>query len=156
MSTSECPRFDACSCPICPLDSESAAYVSWFPNETVCPRKDFAGLSWIRRQRKIVHVLGLSFEAGSFTHRMLLQDFIVRRGLTGLDPDRGSSDRTEAAWLQAHPERKFLTDAQRAVLRARVKKSGVFRSAGSPKSDALDRAPEPSTAEIASAQEVGP
>jgi hypothetical protein len=56
------------------------------------------------KQRKLVR-LGLADEAGYFTAAMLESDFIVRRGLRGLDPDKPSCEREhdEAKWLAAHP-----------------------------------------------------
>jgi hypothetical protein len=118
VSSAGCPHFDTCSAPLCPLDPQSLEAGSWFGDEEICVRRDLRS-PWIARQRKIVRATAGDPAAGSFTFRMLSRDFVIRRGLTGLDPDKGPPDKTEADWLKAHPGRRQLSDAQRAVLRAR-------------------------------------
>ncbi len=155
MSASSCTRFDGCDCPLCPLDVQSLGYGVWFADESVCPRKDFAALPWVRRQRKLARVLGPLSSAGSFTVRMLERDFIVRRGLTGLDPNKGPPDRTEADWLGVHPERLASTEAGRAAMRARAEKSGALRPGRKSPGGAQSRAPVILVAETASGQGGG-
>jgi hypothetical protein len=149
MNSSACPHFDTCSAPLCPLDGQSLEHGSWFGDEEVCVRRDLHA-PWIARQRKIARTTDHSFVAGSFTHRMLLRDFIVRRGLTGLDPDKGPSDRTEADWMKAHRERRPLSDEERAFLRARVEKTGAFSSGRRPPGGAQSRVQGTSAAKTAS------
>ncbi|MGA2974942.1 MAG: hypothetical protein ABSF77_06505 [Spirochaetia bacterium] len=128
MSAPSCKYFDGCSAPLCPLDPQSMTHVSWFPDEATCTRADLKMTPWIARQRKIARVTARDFAAGAFTHGMLSHDITIRHGLTGLDPDKGPPDRTETDWMKAHPERRQLSDEERAVLRARVAKSGALSS----------------------------
>jgi hypothetical protein len=87
------------------LDRQSLDHGSWFSDEEVCRCRNLRA-PWIARQRRIAKVTARDFAAGSFGHGMLSRDFTIRHGLTGLDPDKGPPDRSEADWLKAHPERK--------------------------------------------------
>jgi hypothetical protein len=118
-----CHRFETCSAPLCPLDPKSLAAGRWFPSETICHRSS----AMVAKQRKVAR-LGLNDEAGYFTASMLNVDFLVRRGIHGLNPDRPLSEREneEAKWLAAHPGISPQRRAQMRELatRARAASSG--------------------------------
>ena len=47
-----CPNV-ACSAPICPIDKGSLKNARWYPDEPVCPYKEYANLPWIITQKRI-------------------------------------------------------------------------------------------------------
>lgn len=100
----KCKRFEICSSPICPMDSEKENYI-WYPDEEICAKQDFGKLQYIITQKKIKKV-----EANPekyFTFEMLNRDYIVKKGIEGLDPDKVSPNREEkevSEWLNQHPE----------------------------------------------------
>jgi len=115
----DCPRSEGCSAPICPL-VDNSCYI-WYPNEETCLFSEFRGLDWVKRQRR------LSKKAVSdyyFTLTMLEQDFIIKKGICGLDPDKDTctAEGDEEKWLKAHPEKRELTEAEKEVLRDRMLK----------------------------------
>jgi len=69
----------------------------WFPDEFVCTSRQFAGLAWLKTQRKIAR-LRLGPDAGYFTRPMLEAVTRVVRGLRGADPDDGL--RGEIHWME--------------------------------------------------------
>jgi len=99
MSTS-CRRFHHCNVPLRPLDPESLTTGRWFPSEQICHRSS----ALTTKQRKLAR-LGLDDKSGYFSAAMLDVDFIVRRGIHGLDPEKPSieRERDEVRWLAAHP-----------------------------------------------------
>ncbi len=99
MNRNTCPYFDTCSAPLCPMD-ESISHYTWFPDEAVCRRNGMP--DWIRRQRRIARKVDFQFERGSFTHRMLSVDFMVTKGLRGIEPDKGPAGEQEERWLKKH------------------------------------------------------
>jgi hypothetical protein len=110
----DCRYFDDCSAPLCPKgDTENT---TWFPDEDICRMADAP--AWVKRQRKISR-MGLSFEAGYFTHAMMEHPCRLTRGMKGIDPDGTDKERAadEAVWFKAHP---VITAEQREKLRARV------------------------------------
>jgi hypothetical protein len=89
MNAENCPHFDICNAPLCPLDPQSLKHGAWFPDEDLCRRKYFGRHLWIRRQKKIVRATGRDFERGCFTADMLAHPCEIRKGIKGLDPDDG-------------------------------------------------------------------
>lgn len=135
MNASDCPYFNDCSAPLCPLDEASLSACSWFPDEETCRRRDLSA-DWIARARKIARVVGSDPERGSFTLSMLSRNFRMTSALRGLDPDKPiTPDRVEA-WLADHPEIKALSPEAR--LEASRKARANFQ-----KRDARSRALNP-------------
>jgi len=97
MSASDCPKFDACSAPICPKDAESTAHCAWFPDEDVCPLRDVP--TWVRRQRRIAKAVGKNAAAGCFTAKMLAHPCVIRPGIKGLDPETAITESRVSAWV---------------------------------------------------------
>jgi hypothetical protein len=75
---------------------DSLATKVWFPFEEICLLNGMP--LFVKRQRQIAR-LGLDDSAGCFSVRMLESDFIVRKGLKGLDPEHPNEPR----WLVEHP-----------------------------------------------------
>jgi hypothetical protein len=73
---------------------------------------------------------------------MLSRDFTIRHGLTGLDPDKGPPDRSEADWLKAHPERKQRSAEERAAAGLRLAKGRASNNVFERQKAAQTRLPE--------------
>jgi len=43
MKAIECPYFDSCNAPICPLD-ENKGKAIWYSDEAICKNRDFSDL----------------------------------------------------------------------------------------------------------------
>lgn len=86
MNELNCPKFEDCSAPLCPLEKNSLKNGVWYADEEICRRKDFQGLDWIKRQRAITR-LGASPDR-YWTIGMLKVIRQVRRGIEGIDPDQ--------------------------------------------------------------------
>lgn len=97
MSEAQCPKYEGCDAPLCPLAPDLCNHV-WYPGEAICPLRKYGSLSWIRRQRRIQALSDADAE-GFFTVAMLETISIVRKGLVGADPDNGP--RAESRWLEA-------------------------------------------------------
>jgi len=98
----DCPYFEKCNAPLCPLDEESLIHGVWYPEEEICRKMDYA---WIKKQKKIKKL----WEQGKissdffFTVRMLNSLRRIKPGLKGANPDRADG---EKEWL-----RKRIKDA---------------------------------------------
>ena len=105
----QCTIFDTCEAPLCPLDKESLEQGLWYPDEEVCKARKFQTLPWVRRQKRI-QKLGLGYDAGFFTVRMLEAIKAIGKGLKGANPDSPDS---EESWLKVRTgERQGFTEAQ--------------------------------------------
>ena len=101
----ECPRFEKCDAPLCPLDSDSLKNGIWYPDEEICKYQEVNQLDWIKRQRKLSEKAQFGFY---FTYEMLNHKFIIRNGIKGLDPNRTESQEQVdlKKWFSLHPETK--------------------------------------------------
>ena len=101
----ECPRFEKCDAPLCPLDSDSFKNSIWYPDEEICKYQKVNQLEWIKRQRKLSEKAQFGFY---FTYEMLNHKFIIRNGIKGLDPNRTESQEQAdlKKWFSLHPETK--------------------------------------------------
>ena len=101
----ECPRFEKCDAPLCPLDSDSLKNGIWYPDEEICKYQEVNQLEWIKRQRKLSEKAQFGFY---FTYEMLNHKFIIRNGIKGLDPNRTESQEQAdlKKWFSLHPETK--------------------------------------------------
>ncbi|MEM3192533.1 MAG: hypothetical protein QW292_10710 [Candidatus Parvarchaeota archaeon] len=104
MNPSSCPLYDRCECPLCPL--EDNPFSIWYSEDEICRNPQFPTIT------KSMKKLKRKGAQGYFTLRMLNRDFIVRRGIEGIDPDLPDSvknpekeyQRREELWLRRHPE----------------------------------------------------
>lgn len=105
----DCPKYDTCSAPICPLDPSSLKHCIWYPGEEICTNPRFREDLWIQNQKKITKALGLRptndpvFGLGYYNYVMLQRRFIVRKGIRGIDPNEKEAPQVEK-WLRDHPE----------------------------------------------------
>jgi Holliday junction resolvase RusA-like endonuclease len=120
----DCALYETCLAPLCPLDRSSLSGV-WYPGEEICRSRTQGNSPWLKRQRKIA---GCGAGAGRyFTLAMLSRDCIIRRGITGLDPNEEEEPQLRV-WMKDHPERKALSDCERAELEKRMEKCRDRRS----------------------------
>lgn len=96
MSNEQCRLFETCEAPLCPLDKTSIEHAVWYPDEEICRARKFQSLPWIQKQKRIAK-LGLTWEDGFFTVKMLKTIQVVTKSLKGADPDDFGS---EEKWLK--------------------------------------------------------
>jgi len=120
-----CTLFESCLAPLCPLDPASLKGV-WYADEEICRARSQGGRPWVRSQRRIAKVAEHS--AGYFTIEMLNRLVVIRKGITGLDPDL-SEEAQLRAWFQKRPERRDRALDSPAV-RARHLRKFSFRKKG--------------------------
>jgi hypothetical protein len=95
---------------------------SWFPDEDVCRRGEYAGTPMVRNQKRIARATDKDRERGCFSAEMLAGITKIGKGTKGLDAETPITAERAVKWLSGFKGRKPLTDEQRAVLRARVLK----------------------------------
>jgi hypothetical protein len=103
---------------MCPRDA-GLANTAWFPDEPVCRLQDVP--EWVKRQRRIAKK-GANEKAGCFTLPMLQHHFVIKAGITGIDPDGSDAERktAEKNWFNKHPAIKPITSEEREKLAARA------------------------------------
>ncbi len=123
-----CTLFEDCLAPLCPLDQSSLKGI-WYPDEEICRSRSQGGRPWIRAQRRLAKVAGSG--AGYFTLEMLSRLVVIRKGITGLDPDLPEEAQLRA-WFQKRPERGESSEKSPAA-RARHLRKFSFPKKGSRK-----------------------
>ena len=123
-----CTLFENCLAPLCPLDTVSLKGI-WYPDEEICRSRSQGGRPWIRSQRRIAKVA--SHGAGYFTIEMLSRLVVIRKGITGLDPDL-SEEAQLRAWFHKRPERREPSTKGQASRALHLRKFS-FRKKGSRK-----------------------
>ena len=129
MPFKECPLYDRCSAPICPMDPVAKLRI-WYSNEDVCSRSNFKDNKVVVTQRKITK----KGSEGYFTFEMLNRDIVVKKGIRGIDPDIPESiwrkgenaiesvyREREETWIKGHPEIS-------AEQREKMKEEGLKRA----------------------------
>jgi hypothetical protein len=97
MTKADCPRFDACSAPLCPLDAESMEHCAWFPDEEICKR--IPSPAWVKRQKRVARATGKDFARGCFTVAMLAHPCKTNPGVHGLDPETEITEIRVKKWI---------------------------------------------------------
>jgi len=136
----DCKYFHNCSANLCPLDLEISKRI-WIPSENdsyeICRNPEFAGLQFIKTQRKIVKALrNRPGDCDDFyTFEMLNRDITVKSGIKGipLDPPDTVKDalhmvqEKEKLWIARHPERRELSakEIQRRKVQMHVLRGGI-------------------------------
>ena len=103
MIPEQCPFFNSCNVPICPLD-ENKGKAIWYSHEVICKNRDFSDLDFIKTQKKISK-LNKKYEIiGFFTFKMLNRSLIVKKGLEGLneESDFNKLRKYEQNWILRH------------------------------------------------------
>ena len=111
MTDERCRLFEDCLAPLCPLDRSSLKGI-WYADEEICRSRAQGGRPWIRSQRRIAKVA--DHGAGYFTLEMLCRLVVIRKGITGLDPDLAEESQLRA-WFQKRPERRGLSSERRSA-----------------------------------------
>lgn len=108
MKKENCKHWDYCSAPLCPKDIESLKNGIWYPDEEIC--REVPSPLWVKRQKKIMK----RYNDGSkfFTISMLEHDFIIRKGIKGINPEKGK-EREIIKWFLKHPKKSFKTFKKR-------------------------------------------
>lgn len=112
MKMIDCPKFNTCNSPICPVSKRSVKKDIWYPGESVCTnvivRKHF---SWFFTQRKIQNkVKKYPHEAGAFTVEMLERVRGVGKKICGVIDDKKSDVYT--IWLRKHPIKEAISEKE--------------------------------------------
>ncbi|MEM3771722.1 MAG: hypothetical protein QXW80_05385 [Candidatus Micrarchaeia archaeon] len=123
MKPVDCLLYDKCECPLCPLEDGPVSV--WYSEDDICKNPQFQVITNSMKKLKRKEAQGY------FTLEMLNRDFIVRRGIKGLnpslpDPIRDPSreyKRREERWLRKHPE---ISKQKIESMRERGKKSLGF------------------------------
>ena len=118
MATKKCAFFDECEAPICPIGEDTFEGI-WYPDEEIC-RKQIR-LAWLKRQKKIKKKAKNKGES-YFTLEMLKRNCVIGSGIEGLNPDKEEAPQLEK-WLENHPEKRKLSNDEKAVLRERFKRT---------------------------------
>lgn len=123
-----CTLFENCLAPLCPLDPSSLKGI-WYPDEEICRSRSQGGRPWIRAQRRLAKVAGSG--AGYFIIEMLSRLVVIRKGITGLDPDLPEEAQLRA-WFQKRPDRREVATKGQASRALHLRKFS-FRKQGSRK-----------------------
>jgi hypothetical protein len=112
-----CKHFEYCSAPMCPRDRD-VSNTTWFADEAICRLQDVP--EWVKRQRKIAKT-DINETAGCFTLPMLERRCMIKKGMTGIDPDCTDIEweAAEKIWLEKHSEKKPIPDEEREKRTAR-------------------------------------
>ena len=121
LPSEDCPNFEWCDAPLCPLDEISLREGIWYPDEPICPRR--FKLAWLKVQRKISRLPNIDTDR-YFNLEMLTRNCVISRGIKGLDPDREEGPQLKR-WLKAHPPKRELTDEERKKLSDRLLKTPI-------------------------------
>ncbi len=119
----DCNLYETCNTPLCPLDQISLNGI-WYSDEETCRSRTYGNLTWIQAQRKLAKVNA----GGYFTVGMLNRLFLVRQGVSGLDPNLPQRHQLRA-WFQKRAERKDAAPEERAA-RSRHLKNFSFKKQG--------------------------
>lgn len=103
----DCPKWDTCSAPICPLGDNKQNYI-WYPDEEICSKHK---PQFVKTQKKIVKKTKDINKY--FTFDMLNRDMVVTGGMVGLDPDKEEKNQL-MRWLKIHPILSTQTKISRA------------------------------------------
>ena len=120
-SPRDCPSFECCAAPICPL-AESDQDVFYPADEEVCRGKKIPGLAekpkWIPKVRRLRRRLVGVSEVGYFTLAMIRQLGRISARTRGIDPDGRNPQESEQTWLK---KRKPIELTPQEVERRREK-----------------------------------
>ena len=115
----ECPHFDDCSAPLCPLDPDNEQR-SWFSDEDICQRIGMDNAEFVPVQRRISKA---GVDRGTyFTVSMLNHNIVISKALQGLDPDsyRPRKDLLES-WFKQHKGVSPLSEEAKERKREQMK-----------------------------------
>ncbi|WP_291492256.1 hypothetical protein [Desulfurella sp.] len=120
MIPENCPYFEKCNAPICPLDPNKEISV-WYPDEEICRNREFRDMDLIITQKKISRINRRHEVQGFFTFNMLNRPLIAKRGISGLNEDLSIEDiaKSEKTWIKKH---RGMSKESRLKMSERMKK----------------------------------
>ena len=89
-NAANCKSHDGCKAPLCPLDNSFNTAV-WYPQEDICPARQFNRDTWRINQRKIAKVNSVRKVEGCFTVTALKNIQNVRKGISGINPETSAN-----------------------------------------------------------------
>jgi hypothetical protein len=108
MNPESCTLYENCECPLCPLEADSNQV--WYSEDEICKNPDF-------------HIVGNSMKKlkkkgtpGYFTLQILDRDFVVRKGIEGIDADL--VDSVKDPWKE-YQEREDVAEKHPEISKAR-------------------------------------
>lgn len=106
----ECRHIDVCNAPLCPLDEESMKHGVWYPDEDICRYRKYRSMMFIQKQQLVAQ--RAIDPTKYFTLEMLNRNIVIKKGITGIDPDQEIevADRAERKWIQDHPEKQSSSE----------------------------------------------
>jgi len=107
MNKVDCPKFDNCSAPLCPLQENTVEGGIYYPGEEICKRRDFQSLPWIRKQKAIVKAKAPNDRY--FTVAMLRAVTRVQKGIEGINSDQPlrQAEEAEETWVSRHQKGRY-------------------------------------------------
>jgi hypothetical protein len=87
MGNGDCPSFEGCKAPLCPMDDSFNNGAIWYVDADVCVSLKFRREHWYRIQRRIKKLSMVYPVDGYFTSGMLKRIMRVRKGVAGLSAD---------------------------------------------------------------------
>jgi hypothetical protein len=110
MNNINCPKFEDCSAPVCPLQQNAIGHGIWYPDEEICIARKFLTLGWVRKQKAIVKVKAP--EDRYFTVEMLEAIKQVRKGIEGISPDQllEQAKEAERKWIMEKREGRVIAN----------------------------------------------
>jgi len=118
MKVEDCPKYDTCSAPMCPLSNPEK--VIWYADEEICKNREFFDLIWIKNQKK--YSKKVKDYSKYFNFKMLKQNCKVTKGIIGLDPNKEEYSQLKK-WLAQHPVKKELSKIEKEKVAQRFKKA---------------------------------
>jgi hypothetical protein len=118
-----CTLYETCNTPLCRLDGSSLNGI-WYPDEEICRSRVHGNLSWMKAQRKLSRVAA----SGYFTVEMLNRLVVIRKGITGLDPNLPEEPQLRT-WFQKRAEKQDAP-SEAKVARTRHLKEYRFQKQG--------------------------
>ena len=112
-----CSLYTSCIAPLCPIDTDTLGGV-WYPGEKICREKRGSLLPWVKAQRKISK--SEARQNRYFTLAMLNHDCVIRKGISGLDPDKEDKQQVKK-WMEEHPGIKPLSQDEEKARREKMK-----------------------------------
>ena len=88
VGTIDCPGFEGCASPICPLD-KSFNKAAWYADEDICMVRTFRKEHWRIIQRKIKKVQAKHSVEGFFTLSLMEKMFRITGRVKGLTERQG-------------------------------------------------------------------
>ncbi|MGD1118112.1 MAG: hypothetical protein ABR886_01330 [Dehalococcoidales bacterium] len=84
MNNSDCPSFEGCKAPLCPMDDSFKNGAIWYANEDICGALKYRKDKWRVNQRKIAKLNSKYPVTGYFDIDMLKIVKRVGKGIRGL------------------------------------------------------------------------